>query len=774
MLQRLSVLALVGLAVLAATGSSDAAAVSRPRVIVLGFDGVDDTMTRRYMEEGHLPNLSRLAKMGSYRPLVVTNPAQSPVSWAAFATGTNPGKTGIFDFLKRPPGTYDAQLGLARKTMSRAYTPQAGMRWVLRAAPAAIVAVLVLLVSWIVGRRKPAWFPIGLAAGLLLGIGTGFLFQNVHLPLPALEKFTPIRDIPDELPTPVNLRQGKTFWQTLGEAGVRCTVVEAPTSFPADETENGRVLSGLGVPDIAGTFGLYCVITNDPTVPDRTEMGAIIRHAEPDESGVVRTWVRGPENFLLPAARQSELRSRIRVLKDKLDLAMAGGRTAIQKRLVDRERDLYAAIPIEIRLMPGAEPRAALRVQGQEQTVALVRWSDYFTFEFELNEILKPSGIARFHLKRCDEKTYTVLLSQINWNPRRVPPNVPITSPPEWAAELSDDEALGYFDTLGWSCITSGLKDEMMGEAAFLAHTHMLWDARRRKTKHLLAKDDWDCFVAVLTETDRIQHMMWRLIDEKSPRYDAKLAEKFGDSILEIYQKMDALVGEVMDEYLVGNTVLFVCSDHGFQSFRRGVNLNTWLLRNGWMKLKGQGENLSLEDLFDPDMKMFQNVDWSGTKAYSMGLGKIYINLKGREPGGIVEPSDYAKVCSEIRDGLLKLKDDDGSDVVKAVYLRDEIYAGAQTENAEDLIIGFHAGYRVGWQTTLGGAPPAVIEDNKQKWSGDHCSFDPSIVRGVCFSSRPISAEPPSILDFGPTVLSLFGVDKDPAMDGEVILAPER
>jgi predicted AlkP superfamily phosphohydrolase/phosphomutase len=772
MRHRLTVLVLIGLVLLVAAGG--ATAEETPRVIVLGFDGVDDVLTRKWMEEGHLPNLSRLAKMGSYRALDVTNPAQSPVSWAAFATGTNPGKTGIFDFLKRPPGTYDAQMGLAKKTMSSEFTPQAGMRWVLRAAPAAVVAIVVLLLAWIFARRKPAWFPVGLALGLLLGIGTGFLFQKVHIPLPWFEKFTPISAIPDRLPTAVNLRQGPTFWQTLGKSGVRCTVVEAPTSFPAESADGGRVLSGLGVPDIGGTFGLYFVISNDPRVPDKTEMGAIIRREDPDENGLVKTWVRGPENFLLPVSRQSELRGRIRTMKDRLKLSLGNEKRDVYKRLCERERELYPSIPVEIQLMPGDEPKAVIRVQGQEQTIALDGWSDFFTFEFELNELLKPSGIARFHLKQCDEKTYTVILGQINWNPKRIPPNVPITSPREWAAELSDDEALGYFDTLGWACVTGALKDEMMSEAAFLAHTNLLWDARVRKTRHLLAKDDWDCFVSVLTETDRVQHMMWRLIDEKSPRYDAKLAEKFGDSILEFYQKMDGLVGEVMDEYLDENTVLFVCSDHGFQSFRRGVNLNTWLVRNGLMKLKEQGGALSLEDLFDPDVKMFKNVDWSGTKAYSMGLGKIYINLKGREPGGIVEPGDYARICEEIRTGLMQLKDDDGTQVVKAIYLRDEIYAGNQVENAEDLILGFNAGYRVGWQTTLGGAPPATIEDNTQKWSGDHCSFDPSIVKGIVFCSRPISVDDPNIMDFGPTILSLMGVAKNPGMDGKVILEAGR
>ena len=100
---------------------------------------------------------------------------------------------------------------------------------------------------------------------------------------------------------------------------------------------------------------------------------------------------------------------------------------------------------------------------------------------------------------------------------------------------------------------------------------------------------------------------------------------------------MDRIVGEIMDRYVDDDTMLMVISDHGFHSFRRGVNLNTWLVKNGYMALKGQGladedgNYQRLEDFLDPEDRFFKNVDWSRTKAYCLGLGSIFINLRGRD-----------------------------------------------------------------------------------------------------------------------------------------------
>ena len=121
---------------------------------------------------------------------------------------------------------------------------------------------------------------------------------------------------------------------------------------------------------------------------------------------------------------------------------------------------------------------------------------------------------------------------------------------------------------------------------------------------------------------------------------------------------MDRIVGRARE--LAGDDAWFVvCSDHGFSSFRRGVNYNNWLVENGFMTLKNQPSGpATLEKLFDT-RELFVNVDWSRTQAYAMGLGSIYINLIGREKHGIVLPGpEYDEVRQRIKEGLEDLVDD--------------------------------------------------------------------------------------------------------------------
>ena len=233
--------------------------------------------------------------------------------------------------------------------------------------------------------------------------------------------------------------------------------------------------------------------------------------------------------------------------------------------------------------------------------------------------------------------------------------------------------------------------------------------------------------------------MMWRLMDPKHPMYDAALAEKFGDSIVRVYRRADQFVGEVLEHIEPGTTVLIV-SDHGFHSWRKAVNLNTWLVQQGYMVLQGQqpGEK-KLDDLFGGG-EFWENVDWSQTRAYAMGLGQIYFNLRGREARGIVSPGAEAKqLADELSARLLTMTDpDDGARIVRAVYKRDDVYAGEFLDNASELQVGMEDGYRVSWQTTLGGSPPGIVYPNMKKWSGDHGGYDFATTAGVLISNRPL------------------------------------
>jgi predicted AlkP superfamily phosphohydrolase/phosphomutase len=220
---------------------------------------------------------------------------------------------------------------------------------------------------------------------------------------------------------------------------------------------------------------------------------------------------------------------------------------------------------------------------------------------------------------------------------------------------------------------------------------------------------------------------------------------------------MDDLVGRVV-ETLPEDTVLMVMSDHGFKSFKRGVNLNTWLHQNGYLAVKDRPTGT----------EWFQDVDWTQTRAYALGLGGIYLNLAGREAQGTVKPGEDAQALKrEIIQGLRKLYDEEWSlDAVGEVYDTREVYKGPYVEEAPDLVVGFKPGYRVSWTCATGAVTEEVFEDNEKSWSGDHC-VNPPDVPGILFCNRKIDADQVSIMDIGPTVLDLFGVPVPDYCDGQ-------
>jgi predicted AlkP superfamily phosphohydrolase/phosphomutase len=202
------------------------------------------------------------------------------------------------------------------------------------------------------------------------------------------------------------------------------------------------------------------------------------------------------------------------------------------------------------------------------------------------------------------------------------------------------------------------------------------------------------------------------------------------------------------------------------------VNYNTWLVRNGYMVLKDDRPDTEkkLEDLFGQG-QFWPNVDWKRTKAYAMGLGDVYINLKGREAQGIVEPgAEYERIRNELIEGLLAFQDPEtGDHPVRRVYKREEIYNGYDENLIPDLLAANNSKYRVSWQTSLGGIPSELLQVNDRKWSGDHCSMDPDNTRGVFFANRRYRTDDITILDFYPTVLRYFGLDVPGDVDGKPI-----
>jgi predicted AlkP superfamily phosphohydrolase/phosphomutase len=265
----------------------------------------------------------------------------------------------------------------------------------------------------------------------------------------------------------------------------------------------------------------------------------------------------------------------------------------------------------------------------------------------------------------------------------------------------------------------------------------------------------------VFDGTDRAQHMFYRYLEADHPANRGKDTERFKNAILDVYRRADATVGRA----LAGTgpeDLLIVLSDHGFQSFRRGVNLNAWLRDAGFLALKGDARTCG--DWFD-------QVDWSRTQAYAFGLGGIYVNQRGREAGGIVAPgAEAAAVKRAIIEGLNGLPDPEGGRIaIREVFDASAVHSRGPYQAANlDLIVGYDRGYRASWEGATGRVTEAVFSDNTKSWSGDHC-VDPRLVPGVLFSSRPVTAGDPGIEDLAPTILSLFGVAVPAHMTGRVL-----
>jgi predicted AlkP superfamily phosphohydrolase/phosphomutase len=654
--------------------------------VILGFDGLDPDLVKQFMADGHLPAMQRVMAGGGLYPLETTVSPESPTAWASFATGVNPGKHNIYDFLVRDTATYMPDLGMVR-------------------------------------REPPA-----------------FLFDW----------------IPTRRPKVISLRGGTSFWVTAGASGVRSSILTVPITFPPEEVPNGELLSGLPLPDLRGTMGTFYYFATDLSRYEEadTEMGGILRRLVFDGQTAHARLV-GPPNPIV--------RSQLRELR---------GSGAPTDATRTQEAELMAredvTLPLDVTWTRGAG-RATIALGGQTVALQAGEWSRWIPLSFDVNVFVRLRGMVQVHLIAADTEL-RLYVSPINFLPDAPP--VPMSSPASLARDLY--ERLGPYRTLGWAEATWPLNEGRMDEAAFMDDLYRAFDDRAQVILDRLSQGHWDLLVGVIESPDRVQHMMYRLIDPAHPMYDAALAARFGDAIRAVYRRADQFLAEVMEQVPPGTTILIV-SDHGFHSWRKAVNLNTWLVEQGYMVLKGgpaPGEK-KLDDLFSGSGQFFENLDWSRTRAYAMGLGQIYFNLRGREAQGIVSPGrEYTALAEELATRLKNdLRDPDTrQSIVRAVYKRDDVYAGEYLDQAADLQVGFDDGYRVSWQTTLGGSPAGIVYANTRKWSGDHGGYDYLATAGVLIANRPVSTPTPRIIDIAPSVLRLYGVAVPPSIDGKPIV----
>jgi predicted AlkP superfamily phosphohydrolase/phosphomutase len=522
-------------------------------------------------------------------------------------------------------------------------------------------------------------------------------------------------------PVARNLRSGTPFWQTLGNDGVRVVALNVPYSFPPDPMRDGRMLSGLGVPDLRETNSTFTYAGTDVT-DDRVK--------RPPGGGVMV----------------------------KLAMQKGVGHFDLEGPSVPGGDGARMSIPVEIQT---GDPAAGMKVAiaGKEHALRVGEWSDFIELEWR-HEGTRVAGICRLLALDVGKQT-RLFISPISFHPRD--PYSAISHPRSFSGKIADD--LGHlYKTVGWDHDTSALNAEVIDDGQYLSDMDAIEKDRTEMLLDRIGQPDWDLLIWVSTATDRAAHMFYRLIDPQHPRYDAALAKRYGDAIEREYKRMDATIAQVRKQLGKDDTLL-ILSDHGFHNYRRGLHVNQWLRQQGLLALRGNAASSSREFLID--------VDWSKTKAYAVGTGQVYFNLQGREREGIVPRAEAAALAAQIKAGLLGLRDKERGDAiaVRNVYAGTEVFTGGRADGAPDLQIAFAENYRTSWETILGGIPAALFADNDKKWSGDHAASDVADTPGILIANRALGRSDANIVDLAPTACAFFGKPVPKEYAGQPLLA---
>jgi len=520
--------------------------------------------------------------------------------------------------------------------------------------------------------------------------------------------------------TAEQLRQGKAFWEILDQHDVPNFVYRMPANFPPIPAK-GKTLSGMGTPDLRGGYGTFTFYTDDPTAAIGAVEGGEVVQVEVKNNRVASALI-GPDNTF-------------------------------------RRNSPPATEPFTVDVDP-LEPVARIAFQDQKLVLKEGEWSGWLPVEFQLMPFIgNVKGICRFYLKQTHPR-FQLYVSPINIDPAN--PALPISTPSSYSSDLA--KQIGEYHTQGIAEDTKALNDGVLDDKEFLQQSHTVLAEHRRAFDVEFPKFKDGLFFFYFSSLDLNAHMMWRLTDPQHPAYDAALAAQYGVALEDFYVQIDQVLGEVLPK-LDANTTLLVLSDHGFAPFRHSFNLNTWLLNNGYITRKeGAASN--------PD-EPFADVDWNHTRAYGLGLNGLYLNVRGRERDGIIEPGAADALLQEIRQKLLDVRDPkDGSQVITRIDLASEAYQGPYARSGPDALVGYNRGYRAGWKTILGAFPPEVLEDNTSAWSGDHC-MDFTKVPGVLLSNRKITMDAPALTDIAPTILSEFGIAKTQDMKGQSVFQPK-
>ena len=460
----------------------------------------------------------------------------------------------------------------------------------------------------------------------------------------------------------------RTLFEEAADMGYPAAALWWPALFPARPEIPVETIPGLGTPDIRGQLGVGTFLTTEP-------------HA----------------------------RKKIRVLKlEQTGRGMFEGQLeGPQTKTKGGVQPLLESVRLEV--LDGSSAR--LTIGKQRIDLALGKWSPVIELQFSAGLAGSVHAITQVIVTELKDRVslYFVPL-QIH----------PLHSPWQYATPAVAKDSwknVGSFLTLGWPQDTNALEDGCISDDQFFELCASIFDTRQRIFFHRLGRFREGVLAAIFDDLDRVQHMFLRQGEERAREW---------------YGRLDRFVGEIqtrMDQLGLEKYRLLILSDHGFRTFEHKVNLNRWLVENGYMTVK---------DSADADLR---SVDWSRTRAYALGLNSLYLNLVGREGQGIVQAAELEWLLDEIKTKLSKWKAPDGDTIISRVLLKHEAFTGPYTRLGPDLVIGYAPRFRASSETGLGKIGAASLEANHDHWGADHC-IDANMVPGVLFANRDLRDMP--------------------------------
>ncbi len=498
-----------------------------------------------------------------------------------------------------------------------------------------------------------------------------------------------------------SLMKGIPFWRILSENNIPSTIIRWPVTFPPEKI-NGKMLSGLGTVDIKGMLNKYSFYTDGNFNGDEESTGNII----PIEiqNNVIETYISGP-------------------------LINKGGEL----------KDVKKLISIILK-----EDKLIIKIDSKDYEIGLKCWSEMIKTKFKVY-FMSVYGIFKIYLESI-KPTFKMYMTSVQIDPENQ--IYDITYPKDYGKELEDN--IGLFHTLGMPEDTKAVTENKISESVFIEQVKQIEEERKKMFIYEFKRFNEGALACVFDAGDRLKHIFWnnRLDDDRD------VIKNLSKEIKDYYAEKDKFIGNVISQ-LDKNTKFIIFSDHGFSTFKRQVNINSWLVKEGFMKSDGKGI-------------LFESVDWNSTQAYSLGFTSIYLNLKGRERKGIVNYGEKNDIINEIIRKLKNIKDGSKT-VLTNIYKGSEIYHGKYIDLAPDIVLGFSPGYRMSWKNASGGIEDEIIYDNTEKWRGDHL-IDRTHVPGVLFTNFKIKRDNPAILDIAPTVLKLLDVKIPDYIDGDVLI----